>query len=109
MNSKLYLAQRLSAFVLAFAVAGHLATIMYAVHAGLSASKILGRTQGNRALLGFYLLFVVAASVHAPIGLRAILREWTLWRSRSLDIAMVLVGLLLLALGFRAAWAVFAA
>ncbi len=109
MSPRLYLAQRLSAVVLAIAVAGHLATIIYAVHVGLSASKILGRTQGNGALLCFYLLFVVAASIHAPIGLRSILREWTLWRDRSLDVAMVVVGLLLLALGFRAAWAVFAA
>ena len=108
MNPTLYLAQRASAVVLAFAVAVHLATIIYAVHAGLNASSILGRTHGNVAFLAFYMLFVLAASIHAPIGLRSILREWTPWRDRSLDLAMVAVALVLLALGVRAAWAVFA-
>ena len=109
MSPALYLAQRLSAVVLAFAVAVHLATIIYAVHAGLNASAILGRTHGNVPFLAFYVVFVLAASVHAPIGLRSILREWTPWRDRSLDLAMIVVGLALLLLGFRAAWAVFAA
>jgi fumarate reductase subunit C len=52
---------------------------------------------------------VVAASIHAPIGLRNILREWANWRGRSLDVAMVAFSLLLLALGLRAAFAVYAA
>jgi fumarate reductase subunit C len=46
--------------------------------------------------------------VHAPIGLRAIAIEWLGWRGRSLGIALHVFGLLLLALGLRAVWAVFA-
>ena len=107
MTPALYLAQRLSACILAFAVAIHLVTIIYAVRGGLSADTILARTHGSAAFLAFYATFVVAAAIHAPIGLRSILREWTLWRGRSLDASAVLFGCLLLALGLRAAWAVY--
>jgi fumarate reductase subunit C len=107
--ARLLLAQRATAAVLAFAVAIHLATIIYAVRAGLNAGEILGRTRGNALFLGFYSVFVIAASIHAPIGLRNIFREWANWRGRSLDIAMVAVSLLLLLLGLRAAVAVYAA
>jgi fumarate reductase subunit C len=108
-TARLLLAQRATAVVLAFAVAVHLATIIYAVRAGLNAGEILGRTRGNALFLAFYSLFVVAASIHAPIGLRNIFREWANWRGRSLDIAVLAVSLLLLALGLRAAFAVYAA
>lgn len=107
MSAKLFLLQRASAFVLAFAVAAHLATILYAVRGGLTAGEILSRTHGNVAFLAFYSLFVLAVALHAPIGLRNILREWTPWRGRSLDLALALFALLLLALGFRAVFAVF--
>jgi fumarate reductase subunit C len=103
----LFLAQRASAMVLAFAVTVHLATILYAVRGGLTAGEILGRTRGNGWFLAFYVLFVLAVSVHAPIGLRNVVREWTPWRSRSLDLAVVIVALALLELGLRSAWAVF--
>lgn len=109
MSAKLFLAQRLSAFVLAFAVAIHLATIIYAVRSGLTAAEVLGRTRGNGPFLALYVVFVAAVAVHAPIGLRNVLREWTAWRGRSLDIALALFALLLLALGLRAAYAVYAA
>jgi fumarate reductase subunit C len=108
-TARLLVAQRLTAVLLAFAVAIHLATIIYAVRAGMNAGEILGRTRGNALFLIFYSLFVIAASIHAPIGLRNIFREWANWRGRSLDIAMVAVSLLLLLLGLRAAVAVYAA
>jgi fumarate reductase subunit C len=108
-TARLLLAQRATAVLLAFAVATHLATIIYAVRAGLNAGEILGRTRGNALFLIFYSLFVIAASIHVPIGLRNIFREWANWRGRSLDIAMVAVSLLLLLLGLRAAVAVYAA
>jgi fumarate reductase subunit C len=108
MSAALFLAQRASAAVLAVAVAVHLATIVYAVRGGLTAGEILGRTRGSEAWLAFYVVFVLAAAVHAPIGLRNILREWTRWRGRSLEIAMALAGFGLLVLGLRAAWAVYA-
>lgn len=109
MNPVLYLAQRGTAAILAFAVAVHLTTIIYAVRHELTAGDILGRTHGNKAFLAFYLVFVLAASVHAPIGLRSVLREWTGWRGRSLDLAMVAFSALLLCLGVRAAVAVYLA
>jgi succinate dehydrogenase subunit C len=105
----LFLAQRASAVVLAVAVAVHLATILYAVRGGLTAADILGRTHGNVGFLIFYTVFVIAVAVHAPIGLRNVLREWTRWRGATLDLALVLFALLLLALGMRAVFAVFSA
>jgi fumarate reductase subunit C len=107
-TARLLLAQRATAAVLAIAVAIHLATIIYAVRAGLNAGEILGRTRGNAPFLAFYSVFVFAAAIHAPIGLRNVFREWANWRGRSLDIAMILFCLLLLALGFRATFAVYA-
>jgi fumarate reductase subunit C len=101
-------AQRASAAVLALCVIVHLVTIVYAVRSGLSAAEILGRTRGSAPWLGFYLLFVAAVAVHAPIGLRNILSETFDWRGRSLDFAMLLTGMLLAIWGTRAAWAVFA-
>jgi len=107
-ETRLWLAQRASAAVLALCVVVHLATVLYAVRGGLSAAEILSRTRGSTAWLGFYLLFVAAVAIHAPIGLRTVLREMTAWRGRSLDAAAALFGVLLAALGLRAALAVFA-
>lgn len=109
MSPLLYLAQRVTALVLAFAVAVHLATIIYAVRGGLNADDILARTHGNVAFLAFYLVFVVCAAIHAPIGLRSVLREWARWRGASLDVAMMAVSAALLVLGARAAFAVYLA
>jgi fumarate reductase subunit C len=109
MSPALYLAQRMTALVLAVAVAVHLGTIVYAVRSGLTAGDILGRTSGNGWALAFYSLFALAAAVHAPIGLRSVLREWTAWRGRSLDAAMFAFAAVIAALGLRAAFAVYAA
>ena len=102
----LFAAQRLSAMVLAPLVLLHLGTVLYAVRGGLSADEILSRTEGSLFWGAVYGLFVLAAAVHAPIGLRAVLSEWCRWRGAGLDIAMALFGLLLLALGLRAVMAV---
>jgi len=109
MSARLYLAQRLTAVVLAFAVAVHLVTIVYAVRGGLNAGDILARTTGNVAFLAFYVIFVIAAAIHAPIGLRSVLREWTAWRGRSLDFAMLGVAAVIAVMGLRAAFAVYSA
>lgn len=106
-ETRLWLAQRASAMVLALCVIVHLVTIIYAVRGGLSAAEILARTRGSSVWLGFYLLFVAAVAIHAPIGLRTVLREMTVWRGRSLDAATLLFGVLLAALGLHAAVAVF--
>jgi fumarate reductase subunit C len=109
MTPVLFLVQRLSAAVLALAVAVHLATILYAIRGGLTAGEILARTHGNLAFFTFYSLFVAAVAFHAPIGLRNIIREWTPWRGGSLDAALAGFAVMLLVLGFRAVFAVYAA
>ena len=101
-------AQRASAALLALCVTVHLATLVYAVQGGLSAAEILARTRGNLAWLAFYTVFVLAVTVHAPIGLRAVLGEWLGWRGRSCDAALCLFAAVLCALGLRAVMMVFA-
>ena len=105
-ETTLFALQRLSAKVLAPLVVVHLVLILYAVHGGLSAAEILGRTQGSVAWGAFYALFVVAVAIHAPIGVRNVVREWTRWRGRSLDVASAVLAVVLLALGLRAVAAV---
>ena len=109
MSAALFVAQRLSAVVLALAVAVHLGTILYAVRGGLTAGDILARTHGNVWLAGFYATFVIAVAVHAPIGLRNVIREWTPWRGGSLDLVLAIFAVMLLVLGMRAVLAVYAA
>jgi len=109
MTALLFVVQRASAVVLALAVVVHLATIVYAVRGGLTAGEILERTQGNVAYLAFYGVFVVAVAVHAPIGLRNVLREWLGWKGRACDGALVLFAFVLFALGLRAVTALYLA
>ena len=106
-ESFLWIAQRASAVVLALCVVVHLITIVYAVRGGLSGAEILARTRGNVAWLAFYSLFVLAVTIHAPIGLRAVLAEWLRWRGRSADIVLVLFACALAWLGMRAVIGVF--
>ncbi len=103
---RLYLAQRLSAMLLAPLVLVHLGVMVYAVQGGLSAAEILGRTQGSLWWGMVYGLFVLAVSVHAAIGLRVIVYEWFGFNRRSLDAFTGLVMLLLLVFGGRAWYAV---
>ena len=84
----------------------HLGLILYAIQGGLSAAEILERTRGSVAWAVFYGAFVLAAAVHAPIGLRNLAREWLAWRGGSLEYATLGFGLILLLLGLRAVWAV---
>jgi len=107
-EATLFALQRLSAKLLAPLVVVHLVLILYAVHGGLSAAEILGRTQGSVAWGAFYGLFVVAVAVHAPIGVRNVVREWTRWRGWSLDVASAVFAVVLLVLGLRAVVAVVA-
>jgi len=101
-----WLAQRASAAVLAICVVVHLAMMIGAVRGGLSAADILGRTRGSAAWALFYGLFVVAVSIHAPLGLRTIASEWLGWRGRGADAACAMIALSLLALGLLAVGAV---
>ncbi|MGQ0664594.1 MAG: succinate dehydrogenase [Pseudomonadota bacterium] len=103
----LWVAQRASAAVLAVCVAVHLATIVYAVRGGLSAAEILTRTRASLAWLAFYAIFVAAAAVHAPIGLRAILRETTSWRGPAFEGAILAFAVVLALAGWRAVGGLF--
>lgn len=98
----LFVLQRASAALLLPFVVLHLLTILYAVRGGLTAGEILARTHGSVGWALFYGAFVVLAAAHAPIGLRNVLREWTRWRGRSLDLTMLGLGLVFLAMGLRA-------
>jgi len=104
----LWLAQRVTAAILAVCVAVHLATITYAVQGGLTAAEILGRTRGNTAWLVFYSVFVVAAAIHAPIGMRSVLGEWLKWRGIWREVFLVFFAYTLLWLGLQAVIGVFA-
>ena len=104
----LWIVQRASAAVLALCVLVHLATIIYAVRGGLTGAEILARTRGSAAWFAFYSLFVLAVTVHAPIGLRAVLGEWLGWRGRSSDLTLLLFAMLLAWMGMRAVRVVFA-
>lgn len=103
----LWTAQRASAAVLAVCVLVHLVTVIYAVRNGLTAAEILGRTRGSAAWGVFYAVFVAAAAVHAPIGLRTVLSETFNWRGRGLDMAVIAAALALGIWGLRAVYAVF--
>jgi fumarate reductase subunit C len=107
-EAHLWLAQRLSAVVLAACVVVHLATILLAARGGLSAAEILARTRGSLAWAAFYGAFVVAVAVHAPLGLRTILAEWAGWRGRPVDAALGVFALALLLAGWRAIGGLFA-
>jgi fumarate reductase subunit C len=80
----------------------HIAVIFYATHQGLTAADILSRTRGSIAWASYYGIFVAAASIHASIGVRNILNEWSPLTNRRADLPAVLFGLALAALGFRA-------
>jgi len=99
---RLYLAQRISAAIMAPLVLLNLGLMIYAIQGGLSAEEILGRTRGSLFWGGIYGLFVIAVAVHAAIGLRNILAEWMRLRGLWLSILSWLVGFALLAAGLRA-------
>ena len=102
----LFVAQRYSAMLLGPLVIMHLLVIIYASRNGLTAEEILARTQGSFFWFGFYLLFVLAVTVHAPIGVRNILNEWTRISARAVNVVCVLLALLMLMIGLRAVLAV---
>ncbi len=105
-QAKLWYWQRLSAIVLAVCVIIHLVMIVYASRGGLTAADILARTRGSVPFAAFYSVFVIACAIHVPIGLKAIAVEWLRWRERNAATAAVVIALALLAMGFRAVYAV---
>jgi fumarate reductase subunit C len=106
MNVSLYVWQRATAALLAPMVAVHLAVMFYATRHGMTGPDILARTRGNFGWATFYGLFVVAASIHAAIGLRSVLSEWGGLKERAAGGAAAAFGVALFGLGMRAVAAV---
>ncbi len=106
LNLQLYMAQRITALIMAPLALGHIAVMIYAVQGGLSAGEILGRTQGSIFWFAFYGTFVLAVSVHAAIGLRVIIHETFGTRGAALTTLSWGIGLVLFAMGGRAVMAV---
>jgi fumarate reductase subunit C len=107
-QAKLWYWQRISAMLLALFVVVHIATLVYAVRGGLTGAEILGRTQGSWMAALFYGSFVLAAAVHASIGLRPVAEEWLGLNGRASNVAAALFGVLLAVTGLRAVYAVVA-
>ncbi len=108
-GTHLWVAQRVTAMILAVAVAVHLVTILLAVRGGLSAAEILERTRGSGAWLAFYAVFALAAGLHGAIGLRGIAAEWLGWRGRGFDLVWLAIGMVTAFFGIRAAAGLYAA
>jgi len=107
-DTVLWIAQRITAAVLALCVMVHLVTIVYAVRGGLTAAEIFARTKGQAGWFAFYAVFVLAVAIHAPIGLRPVLTEWLGWRGWTRDVFALAFALLLAIMGMRAVLTVFA-
>jgi fumarate reductase subunit C len=106
MNVRLYVWQRATAALMVPLVAVHLAVIFYATRQGFSAADILSRTRGSIAWGAYYGVFVAAVSIHAAIGVRNVLAEWSPLSDRRAGQLAVALGVLLAVLGFRAVAAV---
>ena len=106
MERQLFVLQRLTALALAPLVLVHLGLVLVAVRGGLTAAEILSRTQGSVGWALFYGLFVVVVAIHAPIGVRNVLREWTGLARGTVDLLAFGFAALLLGVGLRAVWAV---
>jgi len=106
MNVRLYILQRGTAALMVPLIAVHLAVIFYATRHQLSAEDILARTRNSATWALFYGTFVVAASIHAAIGVRNVLTEWSGLSGRMSGLLGFLFGAMLLALGLRAVAAV---
>jgi fumarate reductase subunit C len=106
MNMRLYVWQRLTAALMAPLVLVHVAVIFYATRKGMSAADILGRTRGSVAWASFYGTFVAAVAIHAAIGVRTVLIEWSSLAERHAGMFAAMLGAFLLTLGMRAVAAV---
>lgn len=80
----------------------HLGLILFAVRGGLTAGEILSRTHQSAGWAIFYSVFVVACAIHAPIGVRNVLIEWTSLPRGLINVLMVFFSVSLAVLGIRA-------
>ena len=97
-----FVLQRATAAILAVCVVVHLATIVYAVRHGLTSQAIVARMHANAAWPAFYVTFVIAAAIHAPLGLRTIVDEWLGARGPVVDVLLAAVAIATLGLGLFA-------
>lgn len=97
-----FVLQRASAAVLAVCVVVHLVTIIYSVRHGLTAEAIVARMHESAFWPAFYVVFVVAVALHAPLGLRTIADEWLSLRGRATDAVLIAFALVLLGGGLYA-------
>lgn len=98
LSPRMFVAQRITALILAPLVVGHLALIIYAVQGGLDAAEILARTRANWWLAAYYELFVAAVAVHAAIGVRVVCAEVA--RGKLTDTALNIISFTVSALLF---------
>jgi fumarate reductase subunit C len=106
MNVRLYVLQRATAALMVPLIIVHLILIIYATNNGLNAAAILERTRGSIGWALYYGVFVLAASMHAAIGVRTVAAEWLSLAKPAQNRLMWGFGLLLLVLGLRAVIAV---
>jgi succinate dehydrogenase subunit C len=106
MTVVLYVWQRLTAALMVPLVLLHVAVIFYATRKGLTAADILARTRGSLVWASFYGAFVIAVAVHAAIGVRNVLAEWSPLKDRGAGILASGFGVVLFLLGVRAVVAV---
>ena len=108
LDARLFLLQRATAVLMAPLVLIHLALIIFAARGGLDAAEILSRTRSSWFWGSYYSLFVIAASVHAAIGVRVIGFETLGGSRRKWDMTTIVVAALLALIGLRAVFAVVA-
>jgi len=106
MNVRLYVWQRATAALMLPLVLVHVTVIFYATRRGMTAADILARTRGSIVWAALYGTFVIAAAIHAAIGVRNVLTEWSPLGERAASLFTVAFGAALLLLGLRAVAAV---
>jgi fumarate reductase subunit C len=106
MNVRLYVWQRATAALMLPLVLLHVAVIFYATRGGMTAADILARTRGSIVWAALYGSFVITAAVHAAIGVRNVLTEWSPLGERAASLFAMAFGAVLLLLGLRAVAAV---
>jgi fumarate reductase subunit C len=102
MNVQLYVWQRATAALMVPLVLVHIAVIFYATRQQMTAADILSRTHDSVVWASYYGLFVAAVSIHASIGVRNILTEWSPLEDRAAGWCAVFLGIVLALLGSHA-------
>jgi fumarate reductase subunit C len=105
MNVRLYVWQRTTAALMVPLVVIHIAVIFYATRQQMTAADILSRTHASVVWASYYALFVAAVSIHASIGVRNVLAEWSPLTERRAGQIAIVFGVLLALLSAHAIFA----